>query len=46
MIRFKDDNYYISSDKIKGGFPGGSVVKNLTADEGDTGLNPGLERPL
>ena len=23
------------------GFPGGSVVKNLPADEGDTGLIPG-----
>ena len=26
------------------GFPGGSVVKNLFAKEGDVGLIPGLER--
>ena len=26
------------------GFPGGSVVKNLPADPGDTGLIPGLGR--
>ena len=26
------------------GFPGGSVVKNLAANAGDTGLIPGLER--
>ena len=25
-------------------FPGGSVVKNLLANAGDTGLNPGLGR--
>ena len=28
------------------GFPGGSVVKNLTVNEGDVGLIPGLEDPL
>ena len=26
------------------GFPGGSVVKNLPANVGDLGLNPGSER--
>ena len=26
------------------GFPGGAVVKNLPANEGDTGLSPGLGR--
>ena len=26
------------------GFPGGSVVKNLPANVGDTGSNPGLGR--
>ena len=26
------------------GFPGGSVVKNLSANAGDTGLIPGLEK--
>ena len=33
------------SIKIKG-FPGGSVVKNLPANAGDTGLIPGQEDPL
>ena len=28
------------------GFPGGSVVKNLPANPGDTGLIPGLGRSL
>ena len=28
------------------GFPGGSVVKNLPANSGDTGLILGLEDPL
>ena len=27
-----------------GGFPGGSVVKNLPANAGDTSLNPDLGR--
>ena len=31
---------------IRLGFPGGSVVKNLPANAGDTGLIPGLEDPL
>ena len=26
------------------GFPGGSVIKNLPANAGDTGLIPGLKR--
>ena len=26
------------------GFPGGTVVENLSADAGDTGLSPGLGR--
>ena len=30
--------------RSEGGFPGGSVVKNLPADVGDTGLIPGLGR--
>ena len=29
-----------------GGFPGGSVVKNLPANARDAGLIPGLERSL
>ena len=28
----------------KQGFPGGAVVKNLSANAGDTSLNPGLGR--
>ena len=30
--------------KQKQGFPGGSVVKNLLANAGDTGLSPGQRR--
>ena len=30
---------------LRKGFPGGSVVKNLPADAGDTGSIPGLGRP-
>ena len=41
----------ISSDVVRiknksQGFPGGSVVKNLPANEGDMGSIPGLERAL
>ena len=28
----------------QGGFPGGTVVENLPANAGDTGLSPGLGR--
>ena len=35
MKRKKDDD---------GGFPGGTVVKNLPANAGDTGSSPGLGR--
>ena len=31
---------------IHTGFSGGSVVKNLLANAGDTGSIPGLEEPL
>ena len=31
-------------EKLKGGFPGGSVIKNLPANAGDTGLSPDLGR--
>ena len=34
----------VSNERL--GFPGGSVVKNLLADAGDTGLIPGSGRPL
>ena len=30
---------------VSGGFPGGAVVKNLSAIAGDTGSSPGLGRP-
>ena len=30
--------------KTEGDFPGGAVVKNLPANEGDTGSSPGLGR--
>ena len=39
----------MSTIKDSGGFPGGSVVKNLPANAGDArdaGLNPGQEDPL
>ena len=29
---------------VSGGFPGGAVVENLTANAGDTGSSPGLGR--
>ena len=32
--------------KVIGGFPGGSVVKNLPANAGDMGLTPRFERSL
>ena len=35
---------YLNKIIIKG-FPGGSVVKNLPANAGDTSLIPGSERP-
>ena len=31
-------------NQTRGGFPGGSVVKNLSANAGDTGSIPGLGR--
>ena len=34
----------ISIKKAIGGFPGGTVVENLPANAGDTGLSPGLGR--
>ena len=41
-IVFKSE--IISFKKIKGGFPGGAVVKNLPANAGDTGSSPRLGR--
>ena len=35
---------YYSAIKRNGGFPGGTVVKNLPANAGDTGSSPGLGR--
>ena len=37
-------NSIISITVISGAFPGGSVVKNLPASAGDTGLVPGPGR--
>ena len=41
-----ESNYFAIKDKFKnvGGFPGGAVFENLTADAGDTGSSPGLGR--
>ena len=41
-VVFKKKKIYI----YKWGFPGGSVVKNPSANAGDTGLIPGREYPL
>ena len=35
---------YVHTHIYTGGFPGGSVVKNLPANTGDVGLIPGLGR--
>ena len=47
---FWADPWFLASSFIKtqvpGGFPGGSVVKNLPANAGDTGLIPGSGRSL
>ena len=36
--------HFYNNLKISKGFPGGSVVKNLPANEGDVGSIPELER--
>ena len=36
----------MQSDKIRQGFPGGSVVKNLPANAGDMGSIPALEKVM
>ena len=36
--------HFYNTLKISKGFPGGSVVKNLPANEGDVGSIPELER--
>ena len=50
-VLMKSEKYYtrgisISELKVEGvwGFPGGSVVENLSANAGDTGSSPGLGR--
>ena len=35
---------YLNKNKLLWGFPGGSVVKNLPANAGDTSSSPGLGR--
>ena len=37
-------NFFIKKKKITGDFPGGSVVKNLPDDDGDTSSIPDPER--
>ena len=41
MENLRENNQF---EKVKQGFFGGSVVKNLPANAGDTGLIPGLGR--
>ena len=44
-LLFKNDNKAAYNDVcVTVGFPGGSVVKNLPASAGDTGLIPGSRR--
>ena len=40
------NGYLLVLDALKSnaGFPGGAVVENLPANEGDTGSSPGLGR--
>ena len=40
---FQEFLIYLKSYSLQG-FPGGSVVKNLPANAGDTGSSPGPER--
>ena len=46
MVIFQNKFIGISPWLNLGCFPGGSVVKNLLANVGDTGLIPGWEDPL
>ena len=43
-IRSKSPDSLLYLLTMEGGFPGGSVVKTLTANVGDVGLIPGLGR--
>ena len=43
MLKRKEQ-WTLSKKSRKGGFSGGAVVKNLSANAGDTGLSPGLGR--
>ena len=43
IIQYNFNNVIILKDMEKD-FPGGPVVKNLPANEGDMGLSPGPER--
>ena len=43
-IWFKQMKNLIYKDILDRGFPGGTVVENLPANAGDTGLSPALGR--
>ena len=44
LLYSSENGIFIYSYLTGVGFPGGSVVKNLSADAGDTGSIPGLGR--
>jgi len=44
LLYSSENGIFIYSYLTGVGFPGGSVVKNLSADAGDTGSVPGLGR--
>ena len=44
LSRIEKGNFAILKTSVRGGFPSGSVVKDLPASAGDRGLIPGLGR--
>ena len=43
-ILFNQKRFYFLTNSTNQGFPGGTVVKNLPSNEGDTGSSPGPGR--
>ena len=46
LVYFPTFKKRLNHSKVPLDFPGGSAVKNPSANAGDTGLIPGLEDPL
>ena len=44
LVDHQSNLYLNSSSKLHRGFPGGTVVKNLPGNAGETGSSPGLGR--